>query len=142
MAKAPTAHRGSIRQTVWLPAPPEAVYAALMTTRGHRSFTGAPARISPKVGGTFMAWGGYIHGTNLKLVAGKRIEQSWRPTDETWPKGHLSKVSFSLSPSKGGTKLTFVHSEVPKEHVGHLSGGWKKSYWDPLRKYLAGPGST
>lgn len=126
----------TIRQTVVLPGTPREVYGALMTTRGHQAFTGADAKISSKVGGKFMAWGGYIHGTNLKLVPGKTIYQTWVPSDETWPQGHESKVRFSLSPSPRGTRLKFTHSGVPAEHVGHLSKGWKESYWNPLRKYL------
>lgn len=136
----PSGHRmkvGTIRQTVVLPGTPAQVYEALMTTRGHRAFTGADARISQKVGGSFMAWGGYIHGKNLKLVPGKTIVQAWVPSDENWPKGHVSKVSFRLASSPRGTRLTFTHSGVPVEHVGHLSSGWKESYWVPLREYLS-----
>ena len=128
---------GSIHQTVVVPGTPRQVYDALMTTRGHREFTEADARISPRVGGKFMAWGGSIHGTNLKLVPGKTIVQSWVPSDPTWPSGHLSKVRYELSPSPRGTRIQFTHTGVPAEHVGHLSSGWKKSYWTPLRKYLA-----
>jgi uncharacterized protein YndB with AHSA1/START domain len=108
-----------------------------MTTKGHQGFTGAKAKISPRVGGKFTAWGGYIHGTNLKLVPGKTIVQSWRPSDETWPKTYYSKVTFRLAKSPRGTQVKFAHSGVPVEHVGHLSPGWKQSYWDPLRKYFS-----
>jgi uncharacterized protein YndB with AHSA1/START domain len=128
---------GIIRQSVGLPGTPQQVYDALMTTRGHRAFSGADARISPRVGGKFMAWGGYIHGTNLRLVPGKLIVQTWVPSDATWPKGHLSKVRYALARSPRGTRVAFTHSAVPAEHVGHLSKGWKTSYWTPLRKYLA-----
>jgi len=128
---------GTIRQTVVVPGTPEDVYDALMTTRGHEAFTGADARISPKVGGTFMAWGGYIHGKNLRLVRGKTIFQSWVPSDERWPEGHESKVRFSLTATPRGTRITFVHSSDPVEQLGHLSKGWKTSYWDPLRRYLS-----
>ena len=128
----------TIRQSLVLPGTPMEVYTALMTTKGHEGFTGARARVSPKVGGSFMAWGGYIHGKNLRLVPGKVIVQSWVPTDPTWPKGHASKVRFDLARSPRGTRLTFTHSDVPAEHAGHLAAGWKKSYWTPLRKYLAG----
>ena len=127
----------TIRQTVVLPATPDEVYRALMTTQGHKAFTGADARIGTRVGGKFMAWGGYIHGTNLKLVPGKMIVQSWVPSDPNWPKGHESKVRFALARSARGTRITFSQSGVPSEHVGHLSPGWKKSYWTPLRTYFA-----
>jgi uncharacterized protein YndB with AHSA1/START domain len=126
----------TIRQTILLPGSPRQVYDALMTSKGHRAFTGADAKISPRVGGKFMAWGGYIHGTNLRLVPGKTIVQSWIPSDPNWPKNHKSKVRFELSPTPHGTRVKFTQSSVPVEHVGHLSPGWKKSYWTPLRKYL------
>jgi uncharacterized protein YndB with AHSA1/START domain len=126
----------TIRQTVLLPGTPREVYDALMTTRGHKAFTGANARISPKVGGAFMAWGGYIHGKNLKLIPGKTIYQTWVPSADNWPQGHVSKVRFTLTSSSRGTRVKFTQTGVPAEHVGHLSPGWKKSYWVPLRKYL------
>lgn len=127
----------TIRQTVVLPGSPAEVYAALMTTRGHVGFTGAEAKISPRVGGSFMAWGGYIHGKNLKLVRGKLIVQSWVPSDESWPEGHKSRVRFELTRTPRGTRLKFTHSGVPSEHAGHLSQGWKESYWTPLKRYLS-----
>jgi uncharacterized protein YndB with AHSA1/START domain len=128
---------GSIRQTIDLPGTPTAVYDALMTTKGHIAFTGSEARISPRVGGKFMAWGGYIHGTNLKLVPGRTIYQTWVPSNPDWPAGHESRVLYRLAATPRGTRVTFTHSRVPVEHVGHLTTGWKKSYWTPLRTYLA-----
>jgi uncharacterized protein YndB with AHSA1/START domain len=128
----------TIRQVVWVRAPPNAVYDVLMTSRGHTGFTGAPSRISGRVGGRFMAWDGYIHGTNLELTRGRKIVQSWRPTEETWPPGHDSTVRFALAPLRGGTRIRFTHSGVPVEHAGHLAQGWKDHYWTPLKRYLEG----
>lgn len=127
----------TIRQRVLLPAPPKVVYDTLMTSKGHSGFSGAPARITARVGANFVVWGGYIHGKNLELVPGKKIVQSWRPSEETWPEDYYSTVSFELSRAKGGTRLLFVHSGVLADHAGHLSSGWKKSYWEPLQKYLS-----
>ncbi|HZY92991.1 MAG TPA: SRPBCC family protein [Thermoplasmata archaeon] len=128
----------TIRQSILIPAPPEAVYRALMTSKGHEAFTGAPARISPKVGGRFTAWGGYIHGSSLELVPPKRIVQAWRPSEDSWPVSHLSTVSYRLAEARGGTRITFVHSGVPADHAGHLAEGWKESYWEPLKTYFRG----
>jgi len=129
----------TIRQSVFLPGTPEEVYAALMTTRGHEGFSGAPARILPKVGTTFVVWGGYIHGKNLELEPGRRIVQSWRPSEETWPQDYYSTVTYTLSPATGGTRLQFEQAGVLADHAGHLTAGWKESYWEPLRKYLQKP---
>ncbi|MGP8077835.1 MAG: SRPBCC domain-containing protein [Thermoplasmata archaeon] len=126
----------TIRQVAWVRAPPNAVYDALMTTRGHTGFTGAASRISGRVGGKFMAWDGYIHGTNLELIRGRTIVQAWRPTEESWPADHDSVVRFSLTPYRGGTRIRFTHSRVPSGHAGHLAKGWKDHYWAPLKAYL------
>jgi uncharacterized protein YndB with AHSA1/START domain len=126
----------SFRQVVWIRAPPEEIYRALMTTRGHSAFTGAQARISPRVGGRFMAWDGYIHGTNLELIPGRKIVQAWRPSHDDWPTSHDSKVTFQLVPSRGGTRIEFTHQGVLAQHAGHLASGWKESYWTPLKNYL------
>jgi uncharacterized protein YndB with AHSA1/START domain len=126
----------TIRQAVTIRASPHAVYRALMTSRGHSAFTGSPARISPKVGGEFEAWDGYIHGTNLELVPDAKIVQSWVAAEADWPEGHESTVTYLLQPMKGGTRLTFTHARVPVRHAGHLAQGWKDHYWAPLKAYL------
>lgn len=127
---------GTIRQTVWIEASPRAVYRALATSRGHAAFTGAPARISSKVGGSYSAWEDYIHGTNLELVPDQKIVQTWVASEEKWPAGHESKVAFVLTPWKGGTRLTFTHTGVPSPLLRQLSQGWKDAYWSPLKAYL------
>ena len=126
----------AIRQTVTIHGTPREVYAALMTTKGHEAFTGAPARISSKVAGRFTAWGGYISGKNLELVPAQRIVQAWRPAEDDWPKDHFSRVTFVLSPTRGGTRIRFTQTGVLAQHAAHLSKGWKESYWDPLNRYF------
>ena len=127
---------GTIRQTVRIRAKPNEVYDALMTTRGHSGFTGAASRISPKVGGTFMAWDGYIEGKNLELIRGKTIVQAWKPAEKNWPRDHYTTVRYELEAIPSGTRLKFTHSGVPAEHVGHLADGWKTHYWAMLKTYL------
>jgi uncharacterized protein YndB with AHSA1/START domain len=130
----------TIHQSVTIPAPPEKVYRALMVSRLHAAFTGAPAQVSPRVGGRFSVWDGYIHGTNVELVPGKRIVQLWRPAEGNWPNEYFSRVKFEFAPVAGGTRITFTHSGVLAEHASHLSQGWKESYWEPLRRFFADKG--
>ncbi len=127
--------RTTIRQTVTLPAAPGAVYSALIATRQHARLTGAPARISSKVGGSIMAYGGYITGTNLELQPGKKIVQAWHMQD--WPAGHLSRCTFRLERIRGGTRLHFTHSGVPHGHLAAVKQGWIDHYWTPLKAMLA-----
>jgi uncharacterized protein YndB with AHSA1/START domain len=125
----------TIRQQVLLPAAPKKVYAALIEAKKHAAFTGAPAKISPKVGGTFSCYGGYITGANVELVAAKRIVQAWR--SQGWSAGTFSLVTFALAPAAGGkTRLTFTHLGVPASDFKAKSNGWRIHYWAPLKKYL------
>ena len=50
----------NIRQSVTFKASPNEVYEALMDSRRHTKFTGKKAKISRKIGGKFIAYGGYI----------------------------------------------------------------------------------
>lgn len=127
----------TIRQTATLPAPPEAVYHALMDARTHSRFTGRPARIGPGVGDPFTAYDGYIDGLNLALEPGKRIIQSWRAREDGWPDDHYSQVSYTLAPAGKGTRVMLQHERVPTELADSLRKGWKEHYWEPLKAMLS-----
>ncbi len=124
----------AIRQSVTLWASPKAVYDALMDSRQHSRFTGSKAVISRRVGGKFTAYDGYASGKNLELVPGKKIVQSWRASE--WPKGQLSKVTFSLRKAKTGTKLVFTQTGIPSNQVASIKKGWIEFYWKPMKEML------
>jgi len=120
-----------IQQKVTFKAPIHDVYEALMDSRKHARFTGAPARMSQKTGGTFSAYDGYITGVNIELVSDARIVQAWRGSD--WPEGCYSLVVFSLKMVKGGTRLDLTQIGVPaKEYKGN-NAGWGEYYWEPMK---------
>lgn len=130
---------GTIEQTVFFEASPQEVYDALLDPKKHSDFTGSPATTSARKGASFTAWGGYITGKNLELVKGKRIVQQWKTTE--WPDGYpASRLEFTLTAKKGGTELKMIHSKVPAEQLADYSSGWKASYWDTLKEYLANRG--
>jgi activator of HSP90 ATPase len=138
----------TIKQGGMFPASPERIYKILMDSKLHSKFTGDVAKISKKVGGKFSAFSGYITGKNLVLQPGKKIVQAWRGSE--WPKGHMSEVTYLLKPAKspkghlgesafggkGGTKLMFTHKGVPANDYKDKVKGWKKYYWEPLKKML------
>jgi uncharacterized protein YndB with AHSA1/START domain len=126
-----------IRQSATFHATPHAVYEALMDSRQHARFTGSPARMSRKVGGEFSAFGDYISGTNLELVPDRKIVQAWHASE--WPEGHVSRVSYRLTPVKGGTRLAFTHSGVPEPFFDDIKQGWIDNYWQPLRNRFNKP---
>jgi uncharacterized protein YndB with AHSA1/START domain len=126
----------TIRQTVTLGAAPGRVYAALIQEKRHSKFTGEKAVITPKAGGAFSCYGGYLKGFNIDLVPGKRIVQAWR--GKGWPAGVFSIVTFALARSAGGrTRLTLTHVGVPASSYKGIKQGWRTFYWAPLKAYLA-----
>ena len=125
----------AIRQSVTFDARPGVIFEALMASRRHSAFTGAPAKISRKAGGAFSCYGGYITGWNVEIIRNKTIVQAWRGKD--WPKGAWSLATFDLAAAKGGkTKLSFSQIGVPTSKVKGITAGWKSSYWTPLKAHL------
>lgn len=124
----------TIRQSATFRANPHQVYEALMDSRKHSEFTGGKASISRRVGGKFTAYDGYIEGVNLELVPDEKIVQSWRGSD--WTEGHYSKATFSLKRVEGGTRLTFVQTDVPDDQYDSISKGWRDYYWKPMKTML------
>jgi uncharacterized protein YndB with AHSA1/START domain len=124
-----------IRKTVTIGAKPRQVYEALINEKKHASFTGAKAKISRKVGGSFACYGTYLEGINLDLVPGRRIVQAWRSAG--WPKGVYSVATFAFSAAKGGkTKIKFTHLGVPASSINSIGKGWQTYYWKPLKSYF------
>ena len=123
-----------LRHTVRIKAKPSAIYDALMDSKKHTAFTGAPAKISRKVGGAFSAHGEHLKGVNVDLTRNKRIVQAWRASG--WPRGHFSIVTFDLKPTRGGTVLEFTHVGIPTQRLRSINYGWKNYYWKPLKAAL------
>jgi activator of HSP90 ATPase len=85
----------SIRQEVNIKASPQRVYDTLLDGKRFSEFTGAPAEIDAKSGGTFSCFGGVITGRNIELLPNERIVQAWRVA--VWPDGHYSIVNSNCS---------------------------------------------
>jgi uncharacterized protein YndB with AHSA1/START domain len=124
-----------IKQQVVFNAPPARVFAALMDSKQHSRFTGAPAKISRKAGGRFTCYGGYITGINLEIKPPGLIVQAWH--SQNWPKETWSVISLKLARSPGNkTKLSFLQTGVPADDYKEKNNGWRTHYWDRLKKYL------
>ena len=123
-----------IRHIVRFKATPSAIYRALMDSKKHSAFTGAPAKIDPTIGGRVAAWGPHLRGVNVELIKNKRIVQAWRA--QNWPMGHYSIVTFELKRAKPGTVLVFTHVGIPAKNAKGINEGWKTHYWQPLKKFF------
>jgi len=117
-----------------LPATPEEVYRAWLSSEGHTQMTGSPASVSARVGGKFTAWDGYIHGKNLTLQKGRRIVQSWRTTEFSADDPD-SRIEVTLDQLGNQTRLTLHHSGLPPDG-GQYEQGWVESYFQPMKEYF------
>jgi activator of HSP90 ATPase len=121
--------------SIVLKAEPEKIFRAWLSTDGHAAMTGSPARVEPRVGGTFTAWDGYISGKTLELKPYTRILQAWRTTE--FPDGSPdSRVEVLLEAVAGGTKLTLIHSNIPAGQTDSYKKGWDEFYFEPMKKYF------
>jgi len=118
-----------------IPIESKKLYSAWLSSKEHSLFTGSKAVVSNGLNRTFTAWDGYISGKNLILEANKRIVQSWRATD--FPKEQDdSTLEILFEPDKSGTKLTLIHSDIPEGQGKEFADGWKKFYFEPMKKYF------
>jgi uncharacterized protein YndB with AHSA1/START domain len=118
-----------------IPATPEEVYHAWLSSDGHSAMTGSPAAVSAEVGGGFEAWDGYIQGKNIELEPHRRIVQSWRTTEFS-PDEPDSQIEITLVPVGDKTKLTLHHSGLPAHGVQYEQG-WVDAYFDPMKDYFS-----
>lgn len=116
-----------------IPAKPREVYDAWLSSKGHALMTGSPAKVSARPSGAFTAWDGYIKGKNLKLVPGRRIVQQWRSTD--FADDDDSQIDVTFEATRGGTKLTLHHTNLPANQPDYRSG-WRDCYFEPMKEYF------
>ena len=120
-----------------IPASPRVIYDAWLDSKAHGTMSGGKAKASAKIGAAFTAWDNYISGTNLELVPGKRIVQSWRSMEFAGGDKD-SKLTVTLKPVSGGTMLTLLHSAIPdSQKDGGYRAGWVESYFEPMKAYFA-----
>ncbi len=117
-------------------APPDRIYEAWLDSAEHSAMTGGRATIDANVGGRFTAWDGYIEGATLELEPGRRILQRWR-TSEFPPGAADSLVEIRLEPLEEGTRIIFLHSEIPEGQRTKYEQGWREHYLDPMDRYFA-----
>jgi activator of HSP90 ATPase len=118
-----------------LPARASEIYKAWLSTRGHAAMTGNPAKVSGKVGGNFSAWDGYIFGSTLELEPDRHIVQAWR-TSEFPDDAPDSRLEILLEETRGGTKITLTHTDMPEDQVESYRRGWEDFYFRPMQEYF------
>ena len=118
-----------------IPATPAEIYHAWLSTKGHTAMTGSAARVSPKIGGRFTAWDGYIFGRTLELEPNQRMVQAWR-TSEFPAEAPDSHLEVTLEKVKNGTRVTLIHTGLPPGSASSYKQGWKDFYFIPMKAYF------
>ncbi|MFY9782722.1 MAG: SRPBCC domain-containing protein [Acidimicrobiales bacterium] len=118
-----------------IPASPQAIYEAWLSSDGHSAMTGGGAHIDPAIGGAYDAWDGFIHGTTLEAEPFSRIVQTWRSAKFT-EENEDSVIEVTFNGNDDGTLVVVRHSKVPADDLGYENGGWQRSYFDPMKAYF------
>jgi activator of HSP90 ATPase len=126
-----------IEQRVKFPVPPEELFRTFLDSVAHSRVTGAPARLSRKVGAPFTAFGGMLLGRNIAIVPNRMIVQTWRSSE--WKKSeHDSVLVLTFHKVSGGGEIHLVHVGVPQHDHAGVSKGWPSYYWKPWKALLTG----
>jgi activator of HSP90 ATPase len=124
-----------IQQHVDFSVSPQELFELYLNSKKHAAATGAPAKLSRKIGGAWHAHSGMIGGRNLLIVPGRVIVQSWRA--KFWKKEDISILILKFLKTRVGTRVDLVHAGVPSYDQQGVRGGWPKYYWKPWKRYLA-----
>ena len=117
-----------------IPATPEDIYDAWLSSDGHSGMTGSAAKVSDSTGDGFEACDSYIQGKNVELIPASRIVQEWRTTDFI-ASDEESILEILLSPEGEGTLVTIRHSNLP-DHGMQYKQGWIDAYFVPMKAYF------
>jgi activator of HSP90 ATPase len=125
-----------IEQSVSFSATPKTLYEFFMDSAKHTAATGMPAKVSPKAGGKWSAFGGMILGRTLELIPNKMIVQAWRSA--AWNKADPDSILIvRFEKAEGGKAIVhLVHVGVPAHDHQGVTDGWRKYYWEPWEAYL------
>jgi activator of HSP90 ATPase len=125
-----------IQQSAEFKASPATLYDMYMNSAKHSRVTGSPAKLGRKVGDAFTAFAGSLRGTNLMVVPGELVVQSWRAS--SWKKADRDSILIlTFRKTAFGARVDLVHVNVPEHDHKGVTSGWPKFYWRPWRAHLA-----
>jgi activator of HSP90 ATPase len=122
----------TIRQIHHLPATPPEVYTALTNPFTIELWSGYSAIMSTETGSEFSIFEGDIMGKNLEFRENKMIKQQWYFEGEN----DVSIVTLILKPDKNNTIIEVLHENVPDEVFEEMTEGWRKIYFQSLKRFF------
>jgi uncharacterized protein YndB with AHSA1/START domain len=122
-------------------APPEVVFAHLVSAERMVSWMGQHAELDPTPGGGFAVDinGSLVRGRYLEVDPPHRVVVSWGMAgSEDLPPGS-SRVEFTLTPTETGTRLDLVHQGLREPKASGHAKGWAH-FLDRLHAAASGTG--
>ncbi|CAM5363648.1 SRPBCC family protein [Leifsonia shinshuensis] len=112
--------------SVDITAPPETVFAYLVTPAGLTAWMGQYAVLDPRPGGEFTAdiAGSPIRGEFLEVDEPHRVVISWGVAGSSDLPPGASTVTFTLTPLGSGTRVQVRHTDLPEPRVAGHRAGW------------------
>lgn len=112
--------------SIEIDATPEAVFEYLVTDTGMTAWMGQHARLDPTPGGAFAVdiAGHPVRGEYLEVDPPRRVVVSWGFAGSADLPPGASRVTFTLTPTAGGTRVDLLHSDLPEPQVAGHSDGW------------------
>lgn len=112
--------------TVDIEAPPEIVFAHLVTPEGMVAWMGDHAELDARPGGRFAVniEGTPVRGEYVEVDPPHMVVITWGvPGNELLPAG-ASRVEFRLTPVGTGTRLDLTHTGLPDPEQPKHAQGW------------------
>ncbi|CAG0965298.1 hypothetical protein ANRL3_01144 [Anaerolineae bacterium] len=122
-----------IEQTYDIAASPAQVWRALTDPKIIEEWSGADAVFSLHAGADYSLWDGSIGGKILAVVPRKKLTQSWKP--DNWERED-SVVTFMLTPTGTGTRVTLLHENVEEWDYDGTREGWDIYYLGAIKRML------
>jgi activator of HSP90 ATPase len=124
----------SIHQQATIPADPRRVYQVLADAAALSALSGMSGKAARAEGEAFAAFDGNVTGRQIELVPGTRIVQAWR--FPRWAPGQHSLVTFTVTATDVGTRLTIDQHGEPDDWHDHIAANWPTFYLTPLTEHF------
>lgn len=125
--------------SVEIEAPPEVVFAYLVTPERMVAWMGQHAQLDPRPGGEFSVDinGSLVRGEYLEVDPPRRVVVSWGMGGAADLPPSSTRVEFTLTRTAAGTTLSLLHTGLPDTRTSGHAQGWT-NYLGRLRTVLHG----
>ncbi|EDO36786.1 predicted protein [Nematostella vectensis] len=110
----------------------EDLYSTLTEEQRVSAFTRASCKVDATRGGSFVLLDGQVSGKFTELIRDEKIVMEWR--QKSWPAGHHSTATITLSQKDDRTELKLVQAGVPEASYENTKQGWKQYYWAAIKQ--------